>query len=114
MIPISASIHRPSIIQQKVLLLPPSDDNSSPAKVVIKTNPLYQSTSPCTSGQAPPHQHAHTIPYDQGEVAGDENEARDKVCAKKQDVFYGQRRKIRKTKEEEMINAIIDLTNHGR
>ena len=43
----------------------------------------------------------------------DGDEACPKVCAEKQDVFYGQRRKIRKTKEEEMINAIRDLTNHG-
>jgi len=28
-------------------------------------------------------------------------------------LFYGQRRNIRKTKEQEMISAIMDLVEHG-
>ena len=28
-------------------------------------------------------------------------------------MFYGQRRKIRKTKEQEMISVIMDVTNHS-
>lgn len=86
---------RPSAIQQQEFTVPSFHD-SSPTKVVIKTNPLFRSTSP---QQATPP-----------DCAGMENSVPEGVG---QIVFYGQRRKIRKTKEQEMINAVIDLTNHS-
>ena len=82
---------RPSTIQQQEFTIPGAQDEP-PAKVVIKTNPLF-------AGQD--HRRQQVL---SSEIDGSQTN---------QEVFYGQRRKIRKTKEQEMINAIVDLTNHG-
>ena len=70
-------------------MIPPKDPTSSPTHIVIKTNPLFDSTSPSSENRG-----------QRSGVAG-------------QEVFYGQRRKIRKTKEQEMISVIMDVTNHS-
>lgn len=87
--------YRPPVIEQLEFTLPGAQDES-PAKVVIKTNPLYAGTS---------------SKHHRGQQASGctENDS----SHLNREVFYGQRKKIRKTKEQEMINAIADLTNHS-
>lgn len=88
---------RHSTIEQKEVSLP-SILTSSPDKVVIKTNPLYSSSPPNNGNNG---------------GRGMENTSQENGVVEGREVFYGQRRKIRKTKEQEMITAIIDLTNHS-
>jgi hypothetical protein len=89
---IVCTAYRPSAIQQQELSVPSLED----PKVVIKTNPLYSGF---------PSQHLS------GKQAIDCSE--NVGSQPNREVFYGQRRNIRKTKEQEMINAIVGLTNHS-
>ncbi len=83
---------RSSTIKEEEFIIPGSHDNASPAKVVIKTNPLFSTSAPVS------------------ELGHHSNSGQEEAEC----VFYGQRRKIRKTKEQEMINAIMDITMYGK
>ena len=80
-------------------MVPVGPGISSPTKVVIKTNPLFK-----TNEKLP--RSTPTLLNRRG-------------CSQKEsgvasEVFYGQRGKIRRTKEQEMISAVMDLMEHGK
>ena len=92
-------LYRTTAIRQKEVVVPPQDPASSPTHIVIKTNPLFDSLP------SPTHTH-HPSPGGQGQ--------RSEVGVADQEVFYGQRKKIRKTKEQEMISAVMNITKHSK
>ena len=80
--------------------------SSTPAlslSTAVKQNPLFvDSTS--ANGQPQPSMAGPTAGPTAGSTAGP---TADKA------VFYGQRSNIRRTKEKEMISAILDLARYG-
>ena len=93
---------RPSAIRHQEYVIPSSchGSDTSPTTVVIKTNPLYRTTSPPR-----PDTNTTTSLANSG--------AREGEVSRPHEGFYGQRRKIRKTKEHEMISAVMDITKHS-
>ncbi len=72
--------------------------------MVIKTNPLFRATSPLSDDAASPATLVGSAEARGGAGGG---------ASHSHETFYGQRRKIRKTKEHEMITAVMDLASHS-
>ena len=102
------NVFRPSAIQKEEITVP-SQDNTSPTRVVIKTNPLFGSALPKPHPQACRPHHVSS----KGQRSAATTRGRGSEVAG-QEVFYGQRKKIRKTKEQEMISIVMDVTKHSK